>query len=148
MSNKLHILAFDAIEVSWWNEIMALRSAVFVVEQRCVYLDPDENDASAMHLVVSKGSDLLAYLRIIENDAWHIGRIVVNPSQRGSGIGIRMVKEAIDWCVAKHKNKPIEMSAQVYLSDYYGALGFLPAGKMYLEDGIPHLRMVYQEPLK
>ncbi|MGH1436759.1 MAG: GNAT family N-acetyltransferase, partial [Lewinella sp.] len=34
-------------------------------------------------------------------------------------------------------------SAQAHLQGYYGSVGFSPVGEIYLEDGIPHVGMVY-----
>ena len=37
------------------------------------------------------------------------------------------------------------LSAQKYLERFYRDLGFIPEGNEYLEDGIPHLRMVLKK---
>ena len=148
MSEKSFLSSIDQIPSEDWHQIMALRSEVFVVELQCVYLDPDPRDLEATHLMRKEGDELIAYLRIIQSTAWHIGRIVVKGSQRNTGLGKRMVEQAIAHCTSTDANRSIEMSAQVYLCDFYRSLGFEAIGSMYLEDGIPHLRMVYQEPLK
>jgi len=36
----------------------------------------------------------------------------------------------------------IELSAQEYLLEFYKKLGFNPIGATYLEDGIPHRKMI------
>ena len=41
-------------------------------------------------------------------------------------------------------NKKIEISAQKYLKDFYNDLGYKFTGNEYLEDGIPHIRMIKQ----
>ncbi|NQV53823.1 MAG: GNAT family N-acetyltransferase [Flavobacteriales bacterium] len=148
MSINSIICSLDQIQSEDWHQIMALRSDVFVVEQQCVYLDPDTKDPEATHLLRKEGDALIAYLRIIQSTAWHIGRVVVKGSQRGAGIGKQIIEEAIAHCVHADAGRSIEMSAQIYLCDFYRSLGFEAQGSMYLEDGIPHLRMVYQEPLK
>ncbi|MDA9267655.1 GNAT family N-acetyltransferase [Salibacteraceae bacterium] len=51
------------------------------------------------------------------------------------------------YCHSKQSSLSIEMSAQVYLTDFYKNLGFTPQGGMYLEDGIPHIKMSYQNNL-
>ena len=40
------------------------------------------------------------------------------------------------------EGKLIELSAQKYLDKFYRDLGFYKTGKDYLEDGIPHQRMI------
>ena len=49
-------------------EILKLRSRVFVEEQLCVYLDPDENDLSSDHVRgLSKSGELLTYCRLYKS---------------------------------------------------------------------------------
>ena len=38
---------------------------------------------------------------------------------------------------------PVRLSAQKHLENYYGNHGFQSTGKEYLEDGIPHIEMLY-----
>jgi ElaA protein len=37
---------------------------------------------------------------------------------------------------------PIKIGAQAYLTGFYSSLGFKDIGQYYLEDRIPHLKMV------
>ena len=39
--------------------------------------------------------------------------------------------------------KVIRISAQEYLLEFYSSLGFVKVSQVYLEDGIPHMEMVY-----
>ena len=126
-------------------EILKLRSEVFVEEQNCIYLDPDDSDIDAQHMrALTADNELLAYSRIYLDEHWHIGRISTNSKSRGMGIGKAIVAKAVNYCKFENNSLPIEMSAQVYLTDFYLASGFEPIGSMYLEDGIPHLKMRYQ----
>ena len=43
----------------------------------------------------------------------------------------------------KFPDLAIELSAQEYLISFYISLGFISCGETYLEDGIPHIKMVY-----
>ena len=147
MKRKITFQQLAEISTSRWNEILQLRSIVFVEEQQCVYLDPDASDETATHLMCAENDRLVAYLRIISNDAWHIGRVVVPVAKRGRSLGAEIVSESIQYCLKLDPEKEIVMSAQVYLTDFYGTLGFHPRGSMYLEDGIPHLELVYHQSL-
>ena len=40
------------------------------------------------------------------------------------------------------KEEKIELSAQKYLTKFYKDLGFEKKGKEYLEDNIPHIKMI------
>jgi len=43
----------------------------------------------------------------------------------------------------KYSEEKMELSAQKYLLGFYKSLGFKAVGDTYLEDGIPHIRMIY-----
>ena len=49
---------------------------------------------------------------------------------------------SIEYIKNKLKENKIELSAQKYLDKFYKDLGFYKIGKDYLEDGIPHQRMI------
>jgi ElaA protein len=69
--------------------LLALRSAVFVVEQTCCYLDPDGADLTALHVWAEQDGEIMACCRILppENSTAPaaIGRVVINPQCRRSG---------------------------------------------------------------
>jgi len=128
-------------------EILALRESVFVVEQRCPYLDADGRDAHAWHLM---GRDetgrLIAYLRIVRPGHRFpepsIGRVVTSPQTRGCGIGRVLMAEGITRCEAVWPGRGIRISAQAHLAPFYRSLGFATIGDEYLEDNIPHVEML------
>ena len=49
---------------------------------------------------------------------------------------------SIDYIQENLKGDKIELSAQKYLDKFYKDLGFYKIGEDYLEDGIPHQRMI------
>ncbi len=55
------------------------------------------------------------------------------------------MQKAIDFMVKNLKEKTIEISAQTYLIKFYNDLGFKETGEKYLEDNIPHIRMMYRQ---
>ena len=52
------IKAFENLTVNELYDILRLRSEIFVVEQNCVYLDPDGKDKLALHLYGEFEDDL------------------------------------------------------------------------------------------
>ena len=58
-------LKFDELTAAQLYEILTLRSAVFVVEQSCVYQDLDGYDQNALHLVGHRDNNLLCYTRLL-----------------------------------------------------------------------------------
>ena len=137
---------FEALSGRDVHDLLALRSAIFVVEQSCVYLDPDGHDPDAWHLLGRDASGALgAHARIFlaggERSAHLVGRVVVHPALRGSGEGRRLMRQAIATCEAHDARAPIDLSAQAHLEGFYGSLGFVAISERYLMDGIDHLDM-------
>lgn len=130
-----------------WHQIIILRSQVFVYEQKCVYIDPDTTDAGALHATIIEQDQLVGYARIYQDDAWHLGRIVTDPSWRGKGVSKALMEACLQYIKETNPGPEITLSAQVYLTDFYRKIGFEPRGSMYLEDGIPHLEMVFTTSL-
>ena len=126
--------------------ILQLRSEVFIVEQNCVYLDPDGKDEAAWHLMGIEEDKLIAYARVLAPGVIYphpaIGRVVTSPSKRRSGLGRELMKRSIEHCKNLFGSTPITLSAQVYLKNFYESLGFRTNGDQYLDDGIPHIKMI------
>ena len=52
------------------------------------------------------------------------------------------MKESIKYIVEELKEKTIVLAAQKYLEKFYKELGFIAEGEEYLEDEIPHQKMI------
>ncbi|GAA4360179.1 GNAT family N-acetyltransferase [Kangiella marina] len=145
-------------EIKGWEELntielyqlLALRSEVFVVEQACAYQDVDGQDPAATHLLVRDDSEnLVAYARMYDTrlagkDYCAIGRVCTAQPHRREGISRILMERAIEHIDHKFK-RPITVSAQAYLETFYQSLGFDTVSEPYLEDGIPHIRMVREK---
>jgi len=127
-------------------EILRLRSEVFVVEQNCVFLDMDNKDQESYHLQGRIGPSLIAYVRILppglSYDQSSIDRVVTSPSFRRNGAGIELMKTAISNSYTLFGIQPIMIGAQLYLKNFYENLGFIQYSEVYLEDDIPHIKMI------
>jgi len=130
-------------------DILKLRSVIFVVEQNCVYNDLDDLDKDAVHLFLKKGDEIVAYSRLLKPGTrfpdFSIGRVVVKETERGTGLGISIMKEAVRFLLEEENALRIKISAQKYLRRFYQNLGFKIVTEEYLEDGIPHFGMVYEK---
>ena len=71
-----------------------------------------------------------------------IGRVVVSKKNRGKELGKKIMIYSIEYINKNLKGEKIELSAQIYLDKFYKDLGFYRTGEDYLEDGIPHQRMI------
>jgi ElaA protein len=129
---------FDDFDRRLFYVALRLRSEIFVVEQNCVYLDLDRKDYDAVHLVAVEGPEVTAVCRWFHGDeGLALGRIVVRPDRRGSGLGKLLVAEAL----RRIGRGRVVMHAQAHLERFYAAFGFKQEGLPFLEDGIPHLFM-------
>lgn len=139
------IKKFNELTLNELYSILQLRSEVFIVEQNCVYHDPDGKDQYAWHLMGMEDGKLIAYTRILPagiayNDP-AIGRVVTSPLKRKSGLGRELMKRSIEQCETLFGKASITLGAQLYLKKFYESLGFIVSGEEYIEDGIPHITM-------
>ncbi|MFM1858111.1 MAG: hypothetical protein RLZ05_1171 [Bacteroidota bacterium] len=136
---------FSELTNSDLYELLKLRSAIFVVEQNCVFPDMDDKDYSSYHLCGWNNEKLVAYTRLLppglayENCS--IGRVVTAASVRRQGIGRLLMKKSIEACQHLFNSQDIEIGAQLYLEKFYGSFQFKREGEVYLEDGIDHIHM-------
>ncbi len=137
-----HLCEFAELTTPQLYDIVQLRERVFVVEQRCVYLDADGLDRAARHLWGERDGEVIAYLRIVPAGAKYdeiaIGRVVIAPHARGSGLG----RELMERGLAAVGAAPVRLSAQAHLEMFYVSLGFRRTSEVYDEDGIPHVEML------
>jgi len=137
---------FEDLGVDGVYDMLALRAKVFILEQG-PYLDPDGADRHAWHLLGrdANGAALLAYLRVLDAgvkfDDVSIGRVVVDSSLRGQGVGHELMREALALCARQWPGQPISISAQAHLLRFYRHHGFESVSDEYLDDGIPHVDM-------
>ena len=147
--------AFSALSNVELYQIMAARSAVFVVEQNCVYQDADFADLDCYHLsawLPCSDSDkdvsatLAAYVRLVPPGLKFaeasIGRVLTSQVARRRKLGAILMTRAISECHALFEFAPIRIGAQQYLEHFYRRLGFVTVSDRYDEDGIPHIEML------
>ncbi len=135
----VHVEPFDELDVRDLYAIVRLRVDVFVVEQACAFGDLDGRDLepTARHLWFEHDGDVVAYARILDGDgATEIGRIVTRGDHRSTGLGRRLMAEAM-----ARIDGPMYLKAQTRVSGFYASFGFSVAGEEFLEDDIPHVPM-------
>lgn len=136
---------FEGLTLQALYDVLALRQKVFVLEQG-PYLDADGLDQFSWHLLGRDDSgELRLYLRVVDPglkyDEPSIGRVVIDKSLRGTGLGRVMMAEALKRCGEAWPGRGNRISAQAHLGRFYGEFGFEPVGEPYLEDNIPHQEM-------
>jgi len=128
------------------HDILQARSAVFVVEQNCVFQDMDGADPASWHLLARRQGAIAAYCRLVPAGVKFaepsIGRVLTTAPARGTGLGRALMREAIGRCAALWPGAAIRIGAQLHLERFYGEFGFARASAPYEEDGIPHIEML------
>ena len=138
---------FEELTVEELYELVKLRVEVFVVEQNCPYQDLDDIDKGAYHVYLKQDGEIVAYLRVIDKDKRldevSIGRVI--SLKRRQGLGTKLMQEGIRVAKEKFGATKIKIGAQLYAKPFYEGCGFKQISGEYLEDGIPHIYMIYEE---
>lgn len=131
-------------------DVFALRTNIFVVEQNCPYPELDGKDKQCFHLIGEYEGEVIATARILPAGVSFpevsIGRVAIRSDFRGKELGHVIMKNCIEFIDNEYDKCDIRISAQSQLQNYYQKHGFNSTGKEYLEDGIPHVEMLF-EPL-
>ncbi|MDO9314542.1 MAG: GNAT family N-acetyltransferase [Burkholderiaceae bacterium] len=139
---------FDDLTVHELQLIHRARQQVFVVEQRCPYVDADGCDEHAFHLAARAPGQPspIAYARVVDPGFKYpepsIGRVLTAATGRGRGLGRELVARAVAQTIEAFPGQGIRISAQSHLEAFYRSFGFAGVGECYLEDGIPHIEML------
>lgn len=145
---NIKVKTFSQLTTKELYDLLQLRSEVFVVEQDCVYQDIDGKDQKALHVLGFKDEVLVGYTRIFKPGDYFelasIGRVVVKENERKHKYGYDIMDASIKTIKDVFNTTDIKISAQCYLKRFYNNLQFFEVGEQYLEDGIPHIAMVYE----
>jgi ElaA protein len=138
--------SFDALSPEELYDILALRQAVFIIEQQCIYPDMDYRDQQAMHLLGKINNELCTYVRLLSvnlpyPNAISFGRVATCLTARGNGLAKEAIKQTMLYLQKIHPSVAIVISAQLYLQKFYAFWGFKAVGEPYDEDGVPHIKM-------
>lgn len=145
---KIVLKRFDEFTLEEFYRISKLRTEIFVVEQKCPYLELDgEKDYKSLHLYFldEKQDEIICYCRIIPKGLSYptvaFGRVLTNERYRGKGYAREMLKKAIEIVRDELREKEITLGGQSHLKEFYSSLGFKPISDIYDDEGIPHIDM-------
>ena len=148
MKHHWQVLSFTEFTLEQLYAVLRLRQEVFAVEQQSIYLDLDNRDQQALHMLCTLDDQVLAYQRMLPPGLSFpdssMGRIVVSPTARGLQLGKQLTQRGIDFNRETWPASDIRINAQLYLKVFYEELGFVVQGEEYDEDGIPHIQMLYR----
>ncbi len=140
-------LSFLELDTDQLYAILKVRQEVFVIEQKCFYLDPDGVDQISYHVIGrDEKGDINAYARLIPAGVAYpevsMGRVLVVRQERGKGLGRALTRRCLEEAGRLWGHQPIRLSAQAYLVKFYEDFGFHTVGEEYLDAGIPHIEML------
>jgi len=140
--NGIQIKPFEELTPDELYSIMKLRFDVFVREQQCFYNEYDAVDKKALHFFLEKEGEVIAYLRVYEVDGIiHMGRFVVQANYRHNKIGTQLIHHCLTFLQQEQHRSLLQISAQIYLKEYYTSFGFQTISDVYDDDGILHVDM-------
>ncbi len=143
---KLVIKRFEELTTEELYRILKVRFEVFIVEQDCIYPEIDGKDQHSYHVYLEDETGIKAYLRVVDRGISHeevsIGRVLT--TERGIGLGNRILSEGIRVARDRLKADRIAIEAQSYAREFYEKFGFRQSSEEYVEDGIPHMQMILE----
>lgn len=135
---------FNELTIIELYEILKARVKIFVVEQKCAYQEIDGIDYRSLHLFYKSNDSITAYLRIFEKEKGviQIGRVLTVEHRKG--FGGKILKEAVSLIKKQMNSERIYLEAQCYAIGFYEKEGFKVCSEEFLEDGIPHVKMILE----
>lgn len=141
---EIYVKRFEDLSSEELYEIIKIRIAIFSLEQNCLYQDLDDKDKNAYHVYIKENDKIKAYLRVLDkrisSDEVSIGRVLT--TEREVGFGNKILAEGIRVAKEKMNTDKIKIEAQSYAKGYYEKFGFRQISNEFLEDGIPHIKMI------
>lgn len=134
----------EELTIIEFYEILHLRIQTFVIEQKRIYEELDDNDKHSFHIfyINPTTNKVEAYARVFEkHDYITFGRVVIDEQQRGSGLGRILTEKIIECCKYNFENKLIKIEAQEQVVGFYKKFGFKEIGSSFLFEGTPHVEM-------
>ncbi|MGO9359331.1 MAG: GNAT family N-acetyltransferase [Xanthobacteraceae bacterium] len=125
--------------------VISIRSAVYMAEQNCPYLEEfDGNDFAATHLIGYVGGEPAGCLRIRNFAEFaKIERLAVRHEFRSTRLAFKLVRGGIDLCRMKGYRR-LYGHAQKRLANFWGRFGFqpLPGGHDLVFSDFDYVEMV------
>jgi len=137
---------FTVSLVSWHDGeplLRAIREAVFIREQGVPEeLEWDGLDEGCRHaLALSLQGEAIGCGRLMSNG--HVGRIAVLPQWREQRVGTAIMETLLAEARAQGL-RSVDVDAQTQAAPFYRSLDFVEQGEVFMDAGLPHIRMVLE----
>lgn len=131
-----------------WLAIAAIREAVFIVEQGITEADEwDADDLSARHFLARYNGVAVGCARLIvsDNGDYQIGRMAVVKAYRKQCVGQALISTLVEYYLNQvNSDTRLFLHAQIQVVDFYRNLGFVEYGEEFMDAGIVHKAMRYE----
>ena len=135
------VKTFDELTLSELYEIIRTRQDVFIIEQQNTCVEVDGADYGALHVFSMEDGRVLAYLRLLDlgDGVVKVGRVLTTDRMRGLGKALMNAGAA----AARERfcAKTLVLDAQEYAIGFYEKCGFSVCSDVFMEEGIPHVKM-------
>jgi len=144
-------MAYTIILTNWQTHhesLRHIRDEVFIREQNVPIEDEwdDKDEAAAHFLAVSDQGNGIGCARVlIEESAFHIGRVAVLMEYRKQGVGRKLMQHVLSWGRQQNPKYDVYLHAQTTRTGFYQHLGFIEQGDIFMDAGIEHIEMWYQQ---
>ena len=139
-AEEVEVIQADWTE--WASELQAIRAEVFIVEQGVSSEHEwDGLDEEAYHFVaktVDSPPKIIGTARLLRSG--QIGRMAVLPPYRKTGIGMKLLRVAMDYAHTKRFER-IYLHSQTHAQEFYEKAGFQVVGDEFDDAGILHVEM-------
>jgi ElaA protein len=137
-------LDFEQITARELYLILRARSAVFVVEQSHVHLDPDGRDETSVHVFavedISRSMPVVAYARLHESSTGAaevvVDKILTSPLRRCDGTAEALIERVLAAAGERWPGRGVRLLAPVSLRGFYEAFGFRKNEEPFITRGV------------
>ena len=134
---------FSVEIVSWVDKeavLVAIRDKVFIEEQSVPEeLERDPQDQDYVHaLAISNQGEAMGTGRLLPGGK--IGRMAVLGAWRGHGVGAALLEALVEFA-RERGDREVMLDAQTTAEAFYQRHGFISEGDIFMDAGIPHIRM-------
>ena len=136
-----------SVSLICWHDgeplLKSVREAVFIHEQGISpELEWDGADEHCRHaLVLSQQGEAIGCGRMLANG--HIGRIAVSSKWRKQKVGTAIMEALLNYAHA-HDYPQVDVDAQTHAIPFYRSFDFVDEGEVFMDAGLPHIRMVLE----
>ena len=141
MAADIDIKPFEGLTRRELHDILALRSRVFVVEQKITEVpEVDGRDIDAHHVIARCDGLIVGTVRMLkQRQPVKVGRVAVDREYRNQGIGAAMMEATTEHL----GDRVAKLHAQSHLEQWYDELGWRRSGDNFDIVGIDHVPMVW-----